>query len=278
MGARLVERCKGIFAEASEALKLNMSELCIAGHSGTADLKTTLWAQPAIVTCSVASASLHEGNLQVVAGHSLGEYAALISAGALSLTDGLKLVGRRAEAMDAASQVVPGAMAAIMNLDEATVHGLCAGTDAVVAGDNAPGQMVVSGPIDSVEAIIEAAKAAGGRGRRVDVSGAFHSPAMVTAEPALRAALNATNISVPRITFWSSTRAAIIKAPDDIRAALVEQLTKPVLWRQTIARLAREGIDAFLDLGPGKVAANLVRRILPSADVAAIEDSDGRIV
>lgn len=275
MGSRLTETVPEVFAAASEVLSVDVAELCREGRSGDADLGSTLWAQPAVLTCGVAAfraLTARGERFTATAGHSVGEYAALVTSGALDLTDALKLIAERAEATDDASRASPGVMAAVMRAEREDIELICGRSGATIAADNAPGQLVISGPVDAVEAAIRDAEAAGAVCRRLDVSGAFHSPLMASAEERLAAALEATPFAEPKIDFWSSTLARPLRAADEIRAALRAQLTAPVRWRETVAGVAKRLGSAFTDLGPGKVVAALAKRIVPGAEVRTIDD------
>lgn len=259
-----------VFDEASRTLGVDVAELCRDGRSGDADLASTRWAQPAIVACSVASGLqlLDAGApIDAAAGHSLGEYSALVVSGSLSVADGVHLVKLRAEAMDRAAGSAPGGMAAILGLHRDVVDRLCADNGTVVSGDNAPGQLTISGPEEALEATIAAAKGVKGKAMRINVAGAFHSPAMLAAVDDLRRAVDEARVESPAIGVWSPTTGGPLTEPDAIRDMLVDQLTKPVLWRRTVERLVQAGIEEFVDVGPGQVVANLVRRIAPEVTV-----------
>jgi [acyl-carrier-protein] S-malonyltransferase len=268
-----------VFKEASETLGVDMSELCLQGRSGKADLSSTRWAQPAIVTASVAAAlTLQERGVvfDAVAGHSLGEYSALVAAGSLSVSDGVRLVALRAEAMDKAAASSPGGMAALLGLDRGVIDDLCDEHGVVVAGDNAPGQVVVSGPHEAIDRVLAAAKALKGKGTKLNVAGAFHSPAMLDAVDDLSRALDEVPIAVPLVAYWSPTTATRLTDTTHIRDALLAQLTGPVLWRQTITHLVDDGATGFFDVGPGHVVANMVKRIAPQVQIeAGVVHADG---
>lgn len=266
MADRLDAVLPRVFEEASETLGVDMAELCREGRAGGADLSSTRWAQPAIVTASVAAALMLRERGEVfdaVAGHSLGEYSALVTAQSLSVADGVRVVALRAEAMDRAASTSPGGMAAILGLEREVVEKLCKENGVVIAGDNAPGQFVVSGPHDAIDRVLAAAKAAKGKSAKLNVAGPFHSPAMSAAIDDLRQALEEVPVSAPRLQFWSPTTGTLLRRPAEIRDALLAQLTRPVLWRQTIERLVQSGAKLFRDVGPGQVVANMVKRIAP---------------
>jgi [acyl-carrier-protein] S-malonyltransferase len=270
MASDLIDTQHDIFDEASDTLGVDVAELCREGRSGSSTLETTRWAQPAILATSVASAREHAARgttFDVLAGHSLGEYAALVVAGSLSVGDGVRLVALRAEAMDRASVASPGGMAAILGLEVGVVQNLCDQAGAVIAGDNAPGQIVISGPHEAIDRVLVEAKALRGKAVKVNVSGAFHSPAMENAVAELSAVLDDARVAEPRIPVWSPTTALPVSKVAEIKAALVKQLTRPVLWRRTIQGLVERGANWFVDVGPGAVVAGMVKRIAPQVQI-----------
>lgn len=221
--------------------------------------------QPALFLCSVAAWDA-AGRLDAVAaaGHSLGEYAALVAAGAVDFADAIALVDQRATAMADAAASARGAMVALLGGDPDAVAELARELGLVVANDNAPGQLVLAGADDAVDAAAERAReAAGARARRLDVSGAFHSPLMAPAAERLQAALDATPFRVPRFPVFSCASAAPFADP---RRELAENLLRGVRWRETLLALRAAGADEFVELGPGRVLTGLVKRTLP--DVA----------
>lgn len=275
MGRELVDLAPAVFATASEVLGTDMAQLCATGRSGPADLSTTRWAQPAVLTCGVAAFSAltsGEHRFAAVAGHSVGEYAALVTSGALPLADAVRVIAERAAATDDAGHQTPGGMAAVMRVDREALEAICAAAGCAVAADNGPGQFVVSGPALALERALAQVSEAGGVCRRLEVSAAFHSPVMEAAAPRLREALDAATLNAPRIAFWSTTTASALRSPDDIRSALIAQLTSPVRWRETIEGLASAYGASFCDLGPGKVAAGLTKRIVKGAEIATLDD------
>lgn len=275
MGAGLIEAAPEVFGAASDVLGVDVVELCLQGRSGDADLVSTRWAQPAVLACGVAAFRVltkRGESFAAVAGHSVGEYAALVSAESLDLTDALHLVAVRAEATDDASRASPGAMAAVMRAERDDVERICASNGVTLAADNAPGQLVISGPVDGVARAVAAAEAAGAVCRRLDVSGAFHSPCMAAASDRLAVALDRTPFAEPTIEIWSSTTAQPVREPKEMRAALREQLTSPVRWRETVAGIAKRFGAVFCDLGPGHVVAALARRIVRGAEVRTVDE------
>jgi [acyl-carrier-protein] S-malonyltransferase len=274
MGRGLVEAAPTVFSTASDVLDVDVAELCLEGRSGSADLLTTRWAQPAVLVCSVAAFDALSGreSFAAVAGHSVGEYAALVASQALELSDALVLIRERADATDDAGRASPGGMAAVMRIEKDALESLCAEHGAALAADNGPGQFVVSGPIEALERTVEAATSAGAVCRRLEVAAAFHSPVMAAAAERLAAALDGVTFSTPTIELWSSTAAAPVSTAEQIRTALLDQLTSPVRWRQTIEGLAARLGAAFSDLGPGRVVAGLTKRIVKGAQIRTLDD------
>lgn len=269
MSAGLTEPEPEIFATASDVLGADVIKLCETGESQGASLDSTRWTQPAIFTCSVAS---HRrltdagGCSDAVVGHSIGEYSALVAAGAIDFADALRVVALRAEVTDQAARATPGTMAAVMRIERSEAERIVAEHGVVLAADNGPGQLVISGALDAVARSVDALEAAGATCRRVDVAGAFHSPFMESAAGPMAEALEETRITEPSVAFWSTTRAARLETPADIRSSLVEQLTGPVRWHETILAMATAS-DRFTDVGPGRVVAGLVKRIVKGAEI-----------
>ena len=229
----------------------------------------TRYQQPALFLCSVAAWEQwredadEEDEARAAAGHSLGEYAALVAAGALQFDDAVRLVDERAAAMADAGELEPGGMVAILGGDARDVRALASRLGLIVANDNAPGQLVLSGPVDAVAEAEEAARdETGARARRLDVTGAFHSPLMEPAAERLRAALEATPISEPQIPVYSNGTASPFV---DIRSELSQNLLRGVRWRETLLAMRTAGIERFVELGPGAVLTGLVKRTLQAA-------------
>jgi len=221
--------------------------------------------QPAIFLCSVTAWEQRRGELEpaAAAGHSLGEYAALVAAEALRFEDALKLVDERARAMADAAALAPGGMVAMLGGDAAAVRELARDLDLVVANDNAPGQLVLAGPQAAVEEAAERAREeTGARSRPLDVAGAFHSSLMEPAAERLAAALARTPVQTPCFPVYSN---GSVTPFDDVRAELAANLLAPVRWRETVLALRDMGIDDFVELGPGEVLSGLVRRTLVPA-------------
>ena len=230
----------------------------------------TRFQQPALFLCSVAAwdawreeAGEEAAEAVAAAGHSLGEYAALVAAGTLELDDAVRLVDERAAAMADAAAMEPGGMIAFLGGEAHAVASLARRLGLTVANDNAPGQLVLSGPLDAIEEAEELARdETGARARRLDVTGAFHSPLMEPAAARLASALERTTIHKPNIPVYANGTAAPFV---DVRRELSENLLKPVRWRETLLALRAAGIERFVELGPGAVLTGLVKRTLQVA-------------
>jgi [acyl-carrier-protein] S-malonyltransferase len=229
----------------------------------------TRYQQPALFLCSIAAwdgwrdEADDVDEAHAAAGHSLGEYAALVAAGALQFDDAVRLVDERAAAMADAGELSPGGMVAMLGGDARSVRALAERLDLVVANDNAPGQLVLSGPLDAVLAAEDTARdETGARARRLDVTGAFHSSLMEPAAARLRAALEATTLAEPQIPVYSNGSAAPFV---DVRRELAENLLRPVRWRETLLAMRTARIERFVELGPGAVLTGLVKRTLQAA-------------
>jgi [acyl-carrier-protein] S-malonyltransferase len=251
-----------VFAEASEASGLDLERLSFEGPLD--ELTRTDVQQPALVATSLAClAALGPLGLEpaFVVGHSVGEYSALAACGALSVRDAVALVRERGLATAAAAREHPGAMAAIIGLEDGVVEELCAGTEDVwPANYNAPGQIVVSGAPDAVRRVSELATERGAKAVPLRITGAFHSPLVAAAAERLRPALATVSWHEPRVRFMSTVTAAV-EPGDRLPGLLVEQLTAPVRFTQAVTALVAEGVDVFVEVGPGQVLAGLIRRI-----------------
>jgi [acyl-carrier-protein] S-malonyltransferase len=258
------EQAKALFEQANEILGFRISDIMFSGTDE--ELKQTKVTQPAVFLHSVITFLVHpELKPQMTAGHSLGEFSALVAAGALSFEDGLKLVFQRAIAMQKACELNPSTMAAILGLEDAKVEEVCAGiTDEIVvpANYNCPGQLVISGSIAGIEKGCEAMKAAGAKRALVlQVGGAFHSPLMEPARQELQAAIEATNFKQPICAVYQNVDAKPYMNPEEIKANLINQLTAPVRWTQTIQNMVADGATEFTECGPGNVLQGLVKKI-----------------
>lgn len=257
---------KEMFEKANEILGFRITDLMFAGTDE--DLRQTKVTQPAIFLHSVILAKTmgEEFEPAMVAGHSLGEFSALVAAGALSFEDGLRLVSARAQAMQKACEINPSTMAAVIALPDEKVEEICSGIDGTVvcANYNCPGQLVISGEVDAVEAACEQLKAAGAkRALRLKVGGGFHSPCMEPARAELAEAIEKTEFHTPAVPVYQNVDAAPHADPAEIKANLVAQLTAPVRWTQSVKNMVADGATEFVEVGPGKVLQGLVAKIAP---------------
>ncbi len=276
MGKALYEsdkKAKDLFEQANEILGFRISDVMFSGTEE--ELKQTNVTQPAVFLHSVI-AYLVQPDLvpDMTAGHSLGEFSALVAAGALSFEDGLKLVARRAEAMQKACELNPSTMAAILGLEDAKVEEICAGiTDEVVvpANYNCPGQLVISGSIAGIDKACEAMKAAGAKRALVlQVGGAFHSPLMEPARQELQEAIEQTEFREPVCPVYQNVDAQPYTDPAKIKENLINQLTAPVRWTQTIQNMVADEAASFTECGPGSVLQGLVKKINKESVTAGI--------
>ncbi len=271
---------KALYGEASEALGLDLARLCFEGPE--AELQLTANTQPAILTASVAAAAvLAERGLApaIAAGHSLGEYSALVVAGALSFADAVRVVRRRGELMQEAVPVGTGAMAALMGLDLAAVEQVCrdaAGGEVVsVANINSPVQIVIAGHRAAVERAVALARERGGKKSvLLPVSAPFHSPLMRPAAERLAAELGKVRVSPPKIPVVRNVDAGLTTAAADVVPSLVRQVASPVKWAECVGRMVREGATTFVEVGPGRVLTGLLKRIAEGARGYAVEDPE----
>ena len=271
MARELYASHKDLMEQANELLGFRITDIMFVGTAE--DLKATRVTQPAIFLHSVLLAMSQEKKPDMVAGHSLGEFSALVAAGALSFTDGLSLVALRASEMQKCCEKVPGTMAAVIKLDDETIERICAEIPGVVpANYNSPGQVVISGEEAAVQAACVALKEAGAkRALPLSVSGAFHSPLMEPARKALAAAIEATPFQTPFCPVYQNVTAAPETDPETIKHNILLQLTSPVRWTATVQRMIADGATHFVELGPGEVLQGLVRRIAPAPEELIIE-------
>lgn len=272
MGKNLYDNnaeAKSLFEKANEILGFRITDLMFAGTDE--DLRQTRVTQPAIFLHSVILAKTLGDQFKpdMTSGHSLGEFSALVAAGALSFEDGLKLVYARAMAMQKACEAEPSTMAAILGLDDQKVEEVLSGIDEIVvpANYNSPGQLVISGSMSGIEIACEKLKAAGAkRALPLKVGGAFHSPLMEPARIELADAINNTHFNTPVCPVYQNVSAKPFTNPADIRENLVKQLTSPVRWTQTIQNMVADGATTFVEVGPGTVLQGLVKKIAPEAE------------
>jgi len=263
---------KNIFDDANKILGFAITDIMFGG---TADeLKQTKVTQPAIFIHSVAVAKAAASfTPDMVAGHSLGEFSALVANQTLSFEDGLRLVSKRALAMQKACEITPSTMAAILGLDDKVVEEICAGIDEVVvaANYNCPGQLVISGSLKGVEMACEKLKAAGAkRALLLPVGGAFHSPLMEPAREELAAAIDATTFNTPICPVYQNVNALPSSDVLVIKKNLNDQLTAPVRFTQSVQNMVKDGAKTFIECGPGKVLQGLVKKIAPEVEVMSL--------
>jgi [acyl-carrier-protein] S-malonyltransferase len=265
-------RAKGLLDQANEILGFKITDIMF---SGTADeLKQTKVTQPAIFIHSVSLALTSDTfNPDMVAGHSLGEFSALVANKTLSYEDALTLVYKRALAMQRACEINPSTMAAILGLDDHIVEEVCASINEVVvaANYNCPGQLVISGSIKGIEIACEKLKAAGAkRALPLPVGGAFHSPLMEPAKEELASAIEQTKFSTPTCPVYQNVNASPSTSVEAIKKNLIAQLTAPVRWTQSVQNMTKDGAKTYIECGPGKVLQGLVRKISPEAEALSI--------
>lgn len=275
MGKELYEQsdlAKELFERANEILGFRITDIMFEGTAE--ELKQTKVTQPAVFLHSVILAKTMNESFkpEMVAGHSLGEFSALVANGTLSFEDGLKLVYQRAIAMQKACEITPSTMAAVLGLADEKVEEVCATIEGIVvpANYNCPGQLVISGETGAVERACEAMKAAGAkRALLLPVGGAFHSPMMEPAREELAAAIEATTFSTPICPVYQNVTALAVSDPSEIKKNLIVQLTAPVKWTQSVQQMIRDGATLFTEIGPGNVLQGLVKKIDPTAEVAS---------
>ncbi|HZL10201.1 MAG TPA: ACP S-malonyltransferase [Prolixibacteraceae bacterium] len=275
MGKDLYEKsplAKELFEKANKILGFRITDIMFEGTDE--DLRQTKVTQPAIFLHSVLLAkTLENFQPEMVAGHSLGEFSALVANGALSFEDGLRLVSKRALAMQKACEAEPSTMAAIVGLDDEIVEEVCASIDEIVvpANYNCPGQLVISGSIAGIDQACEALTARGAkRAIKLAVGGAFHSPLMEPAREELAAAIEATPFSNPVCPIYQNVNAAPTSDPEIIKQNLIAQLTAPVRWTQTAKNMIAGGATLFTEIGPGKVLQGLIKKVDKTAEVAGV--------
>jgi [acyl-carrier-protein] S-malonyltransferase len=277
MGKDLYENnasAKALFEQANDILGFRISDTLFSGTEE--ELKQTRITQPAIFLHSVILAStLSDFNPDMVAGHSLGEFSALVANKTLSFESALQLVYKRAMAMQQACEMNKGTMAAILNLDDQIVEAICAeitaaGNTVVAANYNCPGQLVISGSLDGITEACEKLKAAGAKRALVlPVGGAFHSPLMEPARIELEAAIKSTEFKAPACPVYQNVTASAVSDPSEIRENLIAQLTAPVKWTQSVQNMVHDGATLFVEVGPGKVLQGLVKKIHAAAEAVS---------
>ncbi|WP_025125337.1 ACP S-malonyltransferase [Myroides odoratimimus] len=271
MGKDLYENspiAKEMFEKANEILGFRITDIMFEGTAE--ELKETKVTQPAVFLHSVVLAkTLENFTPEMVAGHSLGEFSALVANGTLAFEDALKLVSQRAMAMQKACEITPSTMAAVLGLEDSIVEQVCADIDGVVvaANYNCPGQLVISGETTAVEKACEALKEAGAkRALLLPVGGAFHSPMMEPAREELAAAIEATTFNTPICPVYQNVTASAVSNPEEIKKNLILQLTAPVKWTQSVEQMIADGASLFTEVGPGKVLVGLIKKINKDAE------------
>ena len=264
------EQARELFEKANEILGFRITDIMFEGTAE--DLKQTKVTQPAVFLHSVISAIVLGVEPEMVAGHSLGEFSALVVAKALSFEDGLCLVAARAMAMQKACELNPSGMAAVLGLPDEKVEEVCAQIDGVVvpANYNCPGQLVISGANEAIDAACEKMKEAGAkRALKLPVGGAFHSPLMEPARVELEAAIRATTYHKPVCPVYQNIDAKPYTDPEELKCNSIAQLTGPVRWTQTVQNMVADGATSFRELGPGTVLQGLIKKIAPEAVIEA---------
>ena len=264
---------KDLFERANEIWGFRITDVMFSGTDE--ELRQTKVTQPALFLHSVILAKTQGDSFKpdMVAGHSLGEFSALVANDTLTFEDALVLVSKRAMAMQKACEAEPSTMAAVLGLEDAKVEEICASIPGVVvpANYNCPGQLVISGAVDAVNEACEALKAAGAKRALVlPVGGAFHSPLMEPARVELEAAIKATKFSVPSCPVYQNATAKAVSNPVEIQKNLIDQLTAPVKWTQSVQQMVADGATQFVECGPGKVLQGLVKKIAPETEAAGV--------
>ncbi|OIQ28803.1 MAG: [acyl-carrier-protein] S-malonyltransferase [Bacteroidetes bacterium MedPE-SWsnd-G2] len=275
MGLDLYEsspEAQELFEKANQILGFHITDIMFEGEAEA--LKQTKVTQPAIFLHSVILSKVLGESFKpdMVAGHSLGEFSALVANGALSFEDGLKLVSQRALAMQKACELKPSTMAAVLGLEDKAVEDICKSTEGIVvaANYNCPGQLVISGEVDAINTACETLKEAGARRALVlPVGGAFHSPLMEPAREELAAAIENTTFSEPLCPIYQNVTANAVTNASDIKSNLISQLTAPVRWTQSVEQMITDGATLFTEVGPGKVLQGLVKKINRASETAS---------
>ena len=275
MGLDLYENhseAQELFEKANEILGFSITDIMFEGTAE--DLKQTKVTQPAIFLHSVIMSKVLGDAFKpdMVAGHSLGEFSALVANGTLNFEDGLKLVSQRALAMQKACEIQPSTMAAVLGLEDEVVEKICAEVEGIVvpANYNCPGQLVISGDVDAVNVACERMKEAGARrALLLPVGGAFHSPLMEPAREELAAAIESTEFKTPSCPIYQNVTTTAVSDAEEIKKNLILQLTAPVKWTQSVQQMVKDGATSFMEVGPGKVLQGLVKKIHREAETSS---------
>jgi [acyl-carrier-protein] S-malonyltransferase len=272
---------RAIFDAADKALGYSLSRICFEGPED--ELKQTLNAQPAILTvsyaCLIAARESNGGALPApafVAGHSLGEYTALAAGGVLDFATALKLARERGRLMQEAGTLRPGSMAAVLGVDEAELARICAESGVVIGNVNCPGQLVISGDRDKVAAAVALIQSRKGKAIPLAVSAAFHSPLMAPAIPGMKAAFATSNFKKAAVPVVANTAAVAVESPEAVKDELIAQISHCVQWQKSVEYMAANGVNTFIEMGPGRVLTGCVKRI--SKDAKTINISDMKTV
>ncbi|MEC7772635.1 MAG: ACP S-malonyltransferase [Bacteroidota bacterium] len=279
MGLDLYENhseAQELFEKANEILGFSITDIMFEGTAD--DLKQTKVTQPAIFLHSVILSKVLGDTFKpdMVAGHSLGEFSALVANGTLNFEDGLKLVSQRALAMQKACEIQPSTMAAVLGLEDEVVEKICNEVEGIVvpANYNCPGQLVISGEVDAVNVACEKMKEAGARrALLLPVGGAFHSPLMEPAREELAAAIESTEFKTPSCPIYQNVTTTAVSDAEEIKKNLILQLTAPVKWTQSVQQMVKDGATSFVEVGPGKVLQGLVKKIHREAETSSAEVS-----
>lgn len=271
-------QAREVFEEADQALDLPLSRLCFEGPEE--DLCQTINAQPAILTLSLACLKSWERSDKpppsFVAGHSLGEYTALVAAGVLDFASALRLVRKRGWLMQEAGERVPGGMVAVLGMDQASLEGVCQGSGAEIANINCPGQVVISGSKEALAYAVELAKAKGARRTiPLEVSGAFHSRLMQLTMEEMSQSVSALDFRDPVVPIVANTSAQPLTSAEAIKEELLRQLCCCVRWQESVEYMLKAGVSTFVEIGPGEVLTNLIRRIDRNAETLNIGEKKG---
>ncbi len=269
---------RAVFEEADAALGMSLSQLCFEGPES--ELRQTINAQPAIMTTSIAclrAAAVPNGSLSpaFVAGHSLGEYTALVAANVIGFAEALRLVRERGRLMQEAGEIEPGSMAAIIGLDHAVLDEVCRETGAEVSNLNCPGQTVISGGKEALARAMDLARARGAaRVVALQVSGAFHSRLMQCTTPGMAQAISQVEFRRPEVPIVANSTAQPLTSADEVKRELMEQLCHCVLWQRSVECMVDAGVATFVEIGPGQVLSGLVKRISKKAQVLNVSDPE----
>lgn len=265
------EAARAVYETADRVLGYELSRICFEGPDET--LRETLHTQPAVMATSLAAlaAAVETGAVvnrpAIMAGHSIGEFSALVAAGAMSLEDGLRLVSERARLMTHASKRNPGTLAAVLGLDEQTVDSICAETGTEICNLNLPTQTVIGGTHEAIERAINAAKARGGKAMELAVSGAFHSSLMAPAIEGMSAIARSATIVVPAVPVVANLTAHVFESASAIRDEVSVQLARSIHWHESVAYLASRSVTKLIEFGPGRVLTGMAKRLVPGLEL-----------